>query len=71
MATKKAGPANKGLKVTARRASFWRGGLQFGADARTVPLADLTPEQAEQIRAEGATGGQLVVEEVEIEAQKA
>jgi len=28
-----AGPANKGLKVVAKRASFWRGGIQWGAES--------------------------------------
>ena len=69
--TKKAGPATKGLKVTARAASFWRGGHQFGAEPKTLALADLTPEQAEAIRHEGRPGGMLVVEEVDIEAAKA
>lgn len=71
MATRKtAGPANKGLKVTARNASFWRGGHQFGAAPRELALAQLTPEQAEAIRAEGEPGGQLVVEEIDIEPAK-
>lgn len=72
MATKKtpaaAGPAGKALEVTARRDSFWRAGLQFTRDTRVVPLADITPEQAEAIRAEG-DGGQLVVAEVDLPAQ--
>ena len=72
MATKKAaGPATKGLKVTARADSFWRGGHQFTGAPRTLALADLTPEQAEAIRHEGRSGGQLVVEEVDLEAGKA
>lgn len=75
MATKpttagKAGPATKGLQVTARRDSFWRAGLQFGPEAKTVSLAEITPDQAEAIRAEGAAGGQLVVVEVDIEPAK-
>lgn len=74
MATKKqtqsAGPAERGLEVTARRDSFWRAGLQFTREARVVPLAELTPEQADAIRAEG-DGGQLVVSEVDIPAAKA
>jgi hypothetical protein len=71
MATKSkkpaAGPADKALRVTALRPSFWRGGLQFSsATPRVVSLADLTPEQAEAIREERM----LVVEEVDIEAAK-
>ena len=65
---KAAGPATKGLKVTARAASFWRGNHQFGAEPKTLALSDLSPEQAELIRTEGRPGGMLVVEEVEIEA---
>jgi hypothetical protein len=64
-----AGPAGTGLKVTSRPESFWRGGLQFTREPRVLPLAELTPEQADAIRAEG-DGGQLVVEEVAIEAPK-
>lgn len=66
-----AGPADQGLKVTARRDSFWRAGQQFTREARVVPLSDLTSEQAEAIQAEGEPGGQLVVELVPIEAAKA
>jgi len=69
MATKKrpaAGPADKALRVTAKRPSFWRSGLEFGATPRVVSLADLTPEQAEAIREEPM----LVVEDVDAEAAK-
>jgi hypothetical protein len=70
MATSKksvqAGPAGKGLQVTARRASFWRGGYQFSAEPRVLALADLTPEQAQAIRDEG-DGGMLVVAEVDLD----
>lgn len=66
--TNKAGPAGKGLQVTARRASFFRGGHQFTGEPRTLALAELTPEQADAIREEGRPGGQLVVTEVDIEA---
>jgi hypothetical protein len=68
--TKPAGPADRGLEVTARRESFWRAGLQFTREARVVPLAELTPEQADAIRTEG-DGGQLVVSEVDIAPAKA
>ena len=62
--SKAAGPANKGLQVTAKREIFFRGGQQFGHETRVVALADLTTEQAEQIRAEPM----LVVSEVDIAA---
>lgn len=74
MATSKpktAGPANKGLEVIAKRALFYRGGQAFTQEPRVVALADLTEEQAQQIRDEGAPGGMLVVREVAIEAAKA
>lgn len=69
-AVQAAGPATKGLEVTARRDSFWRAGLQFTREARVVPLAELTDDQAEAIRAEG-DGGQLVVTEVDIDPKAA
>jgi hypothetical protein len=47
--SKAAGPADKGLKVVSRPASFRRGGQTFTAEARIVPLSDLTEEQAAQI----------------------
>ncbi|HRD86154.1 MAG TPA: hypothetical protein PLF63_13400 [Rubrivivax sp.] len=68
MATSKknaAGPAGKGLEVSSRRALFWRAGLQFGPEPRVLPLAELSAEQAEAIRAEG-DGGQLLVREVDL-----
>lgn len=65
-AARAAGPADKGLQVSSKRESFWRGGQQFTTEPRVVPLADLSPEQAEQIRAEGEPGGQLVVAEIDL-----
>lgn len=68
MATKQtktpgAGPATKGLRVVARPDSFWRGGLQFTKEPRTIPLSELTPAQVEEITEEPL----LVVTEVDIE----
>jgi hypothetical protein len=66
MATSKnqsAGPKNKGLRVVAKRGSFYRAGLQFGSEPRTIALADLTPEQVEAITGEPM----LVAVEVDIE----
>ncbi len=57
---------NRGLQVVARTASFWRAGLQFGHEPRTLPLADLTSDQQDAIRAEARPGGMLVVTEVDI-----
>lgn len=66
-----AGPAKRGLQITARRDSFWRAGIQFFGDkAKTIPLTDLTAEQIEEIRMEGNPGGQLLVIEVEIPPTK-
>ncbi|MDO8776205.1 MAG: hypothetical protein Q7K57_47360 [Burkholderiaceae bacterium] len=67
MATKNqsraAGPATRGLKVTARPASFRRGGHTFSGEAKTIPLSELSAEQVEQI----TTDPNLVVQEVDIE----
>lgn len=61
--SKAAGPATRGLKVVARPASFRRGGFTFTADARTIPLDQLTEEQVESIKGDS----NLVVQEVDIE----
>lgn len=57
-----AGPENRGLEITARRDSFWRAGLEFGAAPRQVRLSDLTPAEADALRAEP----QLVVAEIDM-----
>lgn len=64
-----AGAADKGLRVAHKApGSFWRGGNEFSGEPRVIALADLTPEQADEIRAEGEkVGGWLVVTEVDIE----
>lgn len=61
-----AGPATKGLKVTARPASFRRAGHTFSGEAKTIPLADLTEQQVEQIKSDP----NLVWQEVDIEEPK-
>jgi hypothetical protein len=61
--SKPAGPATKGLKVTARPASFRRGGHTFSGEPKTIPLSELSAEQVEQI----TTDPNLVVQEVDIE----
>lgn len=78
MATKKptpatAGPADKGLRVAHKaQGSFWRGGHEFTGEPRTIALADLTPEQRDEIVEEGdKVGGWLVVTEVDITAPAA
>ncbi|SDO76449.1 hypothetical protein SAMN05216303_102295 [Rhodoferax sp. OV413] len=70
MATKSkdqaAGPATKGLKIIARCESFRRAGHSFGADAKTISLADLTDDQVDLLKGERL----LVVQEVDIEPKK-
>ena len=56
-----AGPADKGLRVTTKRDGFRRAGIEFNGTT-TLPLSDLTPEQAEAIKAEPM----LVVDEVDV-----
>lgn len=57
-----AGAATRGLKVTAKRESFWRGGIQFGFEPKTVAFSDITPEQKEAIEDEPM----LIVQEVDL-----
>jgi hypothetical protein len=58
-----AGPANKGIKVTARPASFRRAGHTFTGEAKVIPADQLTEEQLHQIINEP----NLVVQPVDIE----
>lgn len=62
MATKQ--PTIPGLKVTARPASFRRAGYTFTAEARVIPLGDLTKAQLAQIEGDP----NLVSQQVDIEA---
>jgi hypothetical protein len=64
---KNVGPADKGLKVTARPSSFRRAGFTFTSEARVVPLSELTEEQIALI--EGDTN--LVSQRVDIETPEA
>ena len=57
-----AGPATRGLKVTAKRESFWRAGFQFGFEPKSVALSEITREQKEAIEAEPM----LLVQEVDM-----
>ena len=68
-----AGPANQGLRVAHKAAgSFWRGGHEFTQEPRTIPLADLTPDQADEIETEGdKPGGWLMVVRVDIDTTAA
>ena len=63
---KAAGAANKGLKVTSRPASFRRAGHTFTAEARVIPLSELTEEQVDLIEKDPNLVSQLV----DIEAPK-
>lgn len=65
-----AGPANKGLKVVPKRAGFRRGGIVWPEEGKTVPLDQITIEQAEQITGEAMLVCQVVDIEVEPEAEK-
>lgn len=60
---KAAGAATEGLKVTSRPATFRRGGYTFSAEARVIPLSELTEEQVEQIEGDA----NLVCQRVTIE----
>lgn len=53
------------IKVISRPAQFRRAGLVFTSEPRTIPLADLTEEQLEALRAET----NLVVVDVELPAE--
>lgn len=66
--SKPAGPANKGLKVIPKRAGFRRGGIAWPEEGKTVPLSELTIEQAEQITEEKMLVSQIVDIEVAEEA---
>ena len=58
--TQPAGPANKGLKAIPKQAGFRRGGITWPAEGKTVPLDQLTIEQAEQITGEPMLVSQVV-----------
>lgn len=66
-AAEAAGPANKGLKIVARRDHFRRAGRAFGAEPETIPLTELTAEEVETLKTEPM----LLVVEVDIEAPAA
>ncbi len=63
---KAAGPATKGLQVTAKRDGFRRAGIEFNG-TNTLPMSELTEDQVEAIKAEPM----LVVTEVDIDEAKA
>lgn len=54
------------LRIIGRRESFWRAGFQFGLQARTLLLAELTEDQVKRLKAEP----QLVVVETEVTAEE-
>lgn len=66
---KAAGPATKGLKISAKREKFYSGGITepFGYEPRVVPLSELSTEQVEELTSDTW----LVVEEVDIKVDKA
>lgn len=57
---KQAGGTDQGLQVTSRPASFRRAGFVFTAEARVIPLSDLTEEQVAQIQADPNLVSQVV-----------
>lgn len=59
---KPAGPANKGLKIVSRPATFMRCGRQFSGHPTVIALADLSADEVDRLKAEP----QLVVTEVDI-----
>ena len=64
--TRNAGPANRALRIVAKRDGFRRAGHVFGSAAVTLPLNVLSDDQYEQLKSEPM----LVVSEVDIEAPK-
>ena len=60
----KAGPKTKGLSIAAKREQFYSAGQTepFGYEPRTISLADLTPGQVEELKADPY----LIVQEVDI-----
>lgn len=67
---KAVGAANKGLKVTARPATFRRAGYAFSAEAVVIPLSDLTEGQVAQIEGDPNLVSQRVDIEVAAEPKK-
>lgn len=57
---KAAGPVTKGLKVTSRPAIFRRGGHTFTGEPKTIPLSELSEEQAAAIVEDPNLVSQLV-----------
>ena len=53
----------KALHVVAKTASFWRCGRQFGPTPTIIPIAELTDEELERLKAETM----LVAVDVEVE----
>lgn len=43
-------PADKALRVVAKRAGFRRAGYSFGPEPLQIPLADISEEQEAQLR---------------------
>lgn len=64
---KPAGEPTVGLRVIARRDSFRRAGRVFGREPVTIPLSELSEEEATAIKDET----QLIVDMVSIEPAKA
>jgi hypothetical protein len=57
MATRKpqtpaAGPADRGLQIVSRPASFWRCGRQFSAEPTVIALSELSEDEVATLKAE-------------------
>ncbi|MBI2769996.1 MAG: hypothetical protein HYX47_10260 [Burkholderiales bacterium] len=59
---KPGGPEGKGLKVVPKRDGFRRAGHVFSGEGKTIPYAELTPNQVEMLKGEQS----LVVIEVDL-----
>ncbi len=69
--TKSTAPGALSIRAVPEQ-GFWRGGIKWGPEAKTVPLSDLTLSQIKAIKAEGAKKrGKLIVQEIAPSAEKA
>lgn len=58
-------PARKGLRITAVRDGFRRGGRAWRREPIVVPLDEFTDEQVKQLREEAASPhGRLMIQDV-------
>jgi|GEM_PF-3967617 len=60
----------KVLQVTAKRPSFWRGGIEFGHAPKFVPVSELSADQIKAIENEGKPDGMLIVNRMDVKDEK-